>query len=120
MTDKMCLVKGNPMTKVLMAVLIFETIVAGLSIAVMIQVSDLNPGVASTVGAVLMVLSIAAAGNLRRGAPGFILGWLTQIAFVASGFLTSGMWVMAAVFGGLWVTCFILGKRLETGRDVAS
>ncbi|NLT30803.1 MAG: DUF4233 domain-containing protein [Propionibacterium sp.] len=102
------------MTKVLVAILAFEAIVVGLAVAVMIQVSDVSPAIAGVSAGVVAFLAIMAAGALRRGTPGFVLGWLTQIALIATGFLTSAMWVMAVVFGGLWLTCFILGKRLES------
>lgn len=111
--EKVSLITGNPMTKVLVAILFFEAIVVGLAVAVMIQVSDLSPVIAGLSAGVVALMAIAAAGTLRRGAIGFVLGWLTQIALVATGFLTPSMWVMAVVFGGLWLTCFILGKRLE-------
>ncbi|MGJ3509900.1 DUF4233 domain-containing protein [Enemella sp. A6] len=117
---KVSLITGNPMTKVLVAILAFEAIVVGLAVAVMVQVSDVSPVLAGISAGVVALLAIIGAGTLRRGAPGYLVGWLTQIALVATGFLTPAMWVMAVVFGGLWLTCFILGKRLESEAIMSS
>lgn len=108
----MTLQPGNPMTKVLMALLVFEVIVFGLSIATMVQVDGvaLVPAVAAGGGA--SVLAVAAAATLRRPV-GFVLGWLTQAAALGLGALTPSMFAMGGVFVLLWVITFVLGRRLD-------
>jgi hypothetical protein len=49
---------------------------------------------------------------MRRPA-GYLLGWVAQPVGVALGFLTTAMFLVGAMFLGLWVISFILGKRLD-------
>ena len=75
---------GNPMRVVLMTVLIFEVIVFGLAIPVMIFISDVPAAAAAGFGGGTAVLAVVAAGLLRTRV-GYILGWLTQLAGLALG-----------------------------------
>ncbi len=108
----MTLRPGNPMAKVLMALLIFQAIVNLLSIAGMVQVSDVEVVFASVVGLAATLLAFISAG-LMRYPVGYALGWVTQLATILLGLLTPAMWFMGAVFAFLWVVTFVLGKRLD-------
>jgi hypothetical protein len=103
----------NPMGRVLMTLLIFEAVTIGLAIPVMIMVSSTPLTVAILAGGGAAVLAVAAAGTLRRPRVGYPLGWATQAAALALGFLTFGMVLMGAMFACLWAVCFVLGRRLE-------
>lgn len=114
--------RTNPMTKVLLSVVLFEVICAGLSIPVMINVDHVALTTAVVAGGVVCLLALAATATLRVPVVGYPLGWLTQVAVVALGFLTPGMWFIGGLFGMLWVISFVLGKRLErltAERDAA-
>ena len=102
----------NPMRVVLLSVLLFEFIVYGLSIPVMILVSHVPAGMAAGFGSGAAVLALVAAGTLRRPS-GYPVGWLTQVAGVALGLLTPSMVVVGLMFAALWVVSFVLGKRLD-------
>jgi hypothetical protein len=109
---------GNPMRVVLMVVLIFEVIVFGLAIPVMIFVSNV-PGVAAAgFGGAAAVLALVAAGLLRSGV-GYVLGWLTQLAGLALGVLTSSMFIVGALLAAVWVLAFVLGKRLDSQTETS-
>jgi hypothetical protein len=109
---------GNPMRVVLMAVLIFEVIVFGLAIPVMIMISDVPPAAAAAFGGGAAVLAILAAG-LLRSRMGYILGWAAQLAGLALGFLTSTMFIVGALFAAVWVLSFVLGKRLDSRLETS-
>jgi hypothetical protein len=100
------------MRVVLLSILIFEVIVYGLSIPVMILVSDVPPGLAAGCGGAAALLALVAAAFMRRPA-GYYLGWATQPVGIALGLLTVAMFVVGTMFLGLWVLGFALGKRLE-------
>ena len=106
----------NPMRVVLLSVLIFEVIVFGLAVPVMIFNSNVALGIAVGFAGGAMVLALVAAGMLRKPA-GYVLGWLTQIVAVALGALTPTMFVVGALFAGLWLFTFVLGKRLDASRE---
>ena len=109
---------GNPMRVVLMTVLIFEMIVFGLAIPVMIFVSDVPAAAAAGFGGGAAVLALVAAGLLRSRI-GFVLGWLAQLAGLAMGLLTPSMFVVGAIMAGVWVLAFVLGKRLDSGMQTS-
>lgn len=109
---------GNPMRVVLLSILLFEVIVYGLSIPVMILVSEVPAGSAIGLGGGAALLALVAAALLRRPA-GYLVGWITQPVGVALGFLTAPMFFIGGMFLALWVISFILGKRLD-GQTAAA
>ena len=97
------------------SVLLFEAIVVMLAIPVAVTVSDVDAGVAVPVGAALMVLSLAAAGLLRRPF-GYALGWAVQVLVVASGFFVPAMFFIGGVFAALWAAAIHYGRKAEVVR----
>ena len=106
---------GNPLTKVLVALLVFEVIVFGLAIATMVQVDDVPIGIALAAGGGASVLAILAAALMRRPV-GWVLGWATQAVALALGLLTPSMFAMGGIFVVLWIITFVLGRRLDKLR----
>ena len=109
---------GNPMRVVLMAVLIFEVIVFGLAIPVMILVSGVSAAAAAGFGGGAALLALLASGLLRSRV-GYILGWAAQLAGLALGFLTTTMFIVGAVFAAVWVMSFLMGKRLDSRLEAS-
>lgn len=103
---------GNPMTKVLVSIVAFEVIVFGLAFPGMILIDHVPVATALVGTLVACALALASAVTLRRPV-GFVLGWVTQVAGVLLGLLTPWMYVMGAVFALIWLSSFILGRRLD-------
>ncbi len=110
----MTLPAGNPMVRVLQVFLLLDVIVFALVIPGMIQVSDRSLTVSVVSGGLAIAVALAAAGTIRRGRLGFALGWLTQLLGLLLGLLTPFQLITGGVFALLWVTTFVLGKRLAT------
>lgn len=108
----MKLAADNPMRTPLLIVLIFEVIVYGLSVPVMIFNSNVPGGVAGGLGGAAAALALVSAG-LMRTPVGYPAGWLTQLAGIALGFATPIMFVVGAMFAGIWIMIFVFGRRLE-------
>jgi hypothetical protein len=108
----MSLRPSNPMRVVLLSILMFEFVVYGLAIPVMILVSDVPPVYAALLGGGASLLALVAAA-LLRGPAGYLVGWLTQPVGVVLGFLTTPMFFVGGMFFGLWLIGFVLGKRLD-------
>ena len=100
------------MRVVLLSVLLFEVIVYGLAVPVMILVSHAPAVPAAFAGGGAALLALLAAGLLRRPV-GYPVAWVTQVAGIALGLLTPAMYVVGLMFTGLWVVTFVLGKRLD-------
>jgi hypothetical protein len=109
---------GNPMRVVLMTVLIFETIVFGLSAPVMILISNVSAAVAAGFAGGAALLALVAAALLRSPV-GYVLGWLAQLAGVALGLLTTSMFVVGTLLAAVWVLAFVLGKRLDSRMETS-
>jgi Protein of unknown function (DUF4233) len=109
---------GNPMRVVLQTVLIFEVIVFGLAIPVMILISGVPPAAAAGFGGGAALLALIATALLRSRV-GYLLGWLTQLAGLALGFLTATMFIVGAVFTAVWVMSFLMGKRLDSQMEAS-
>ncbi|MFW6599983.1 DUF4233 domain-containing protein [Propionibacteriaceae bacterium Y2011] len=103
----------NPMGKVMLSVVLFEILCAGLAIPVMINVEHVDTTLAVVAGSVVAALCLLATFTMRRPKIGYPTGWLAQPAFLALGLLTPSMFFVGLLFAGLWVISFVLGKRLE-------
>lgn len=114
------LTASNPMSRVMMTLLIFEAVTIGLAIPVMVMISNTPPLTAALAGGAAALLAAAATGMLRRRPQiGYPLGWATQLAALALGLLTFGMVLMGAMFACLWTVSFVLGRRLETQQSAS-
>jgi Protein of unknown function (DUF4233) len=109
---------GNPMRVVLQTVLIFEVIVFGLAIPVMILISGVPAAAAAGFASGAALLALLSAGLLRSRV-GYILGWVAQLAGLALGFLTTTMFVVGAIFAAVWVMSFVMGKRLDSRMETS-
>ena len=107
---------GNPMRVVLQTVLIFEVIVFGLAIPVMILISGVPAAVAAGFGSGAALLALLSAGLLRSRV-GYLLAWFAQLAGLALGFLTAAMFIVGALFTAVWVMSFVMGKRLDSRME---
>ncbi|AXE39157.1 DUF4233 domain-containing protein [Acidipropionibacterium virtanenii] len=105
----------NPMVSPLAATLTFEAVVFVLAVPGMIFISELPAGPAIGAGALGIVLCLAALAGLRHGW-GYPVGWLTQAVAVAMGLLTPMMYLVGAIFAVIWVSTFVLGRRLQSRR----
>ena len=109
------LAPGNPMARVLMALLVFEAVVFGLAVPGMVVVHGVPIATAGAAAGSAALLALVAAGTLRRPI-GYVLGWATQVLGVALGVLTAWMFVLGGLFALLWVVTFVLGRRLQAAR----
>ena len=102
----------NPMIMVVRATLAFEMVAFALSIPVMTQVSQ-RPGLtAALAGGGSALLALVAAGTVRK-VWGWAIAWLVQLLGIGLGVLTPGMFAVGGLFAVLFVTTFVLGKRLQ-------
>lgn len=101
------------------ALLGLEAIVVLLATLAAVTTTDLAPALGWAGGGLLALLCVAAAGTLRRGSVGLILGSVAQVLAVASGFLVPVMFFLGAVFAGLWIMAVVLGRRIEAVQAVS-
>lgn len=108
----MRLAVDNPMNRAVMSVLIFEVIVFWLGFPGMIMLDHIPVLWAALACGGASLLAIAATATLKRPI-GYPLAWLTQIVAVLLGLLTPMMFGAGGIFALIFVTCFVLGKKIE-------
>jgi hypothetical protein len=99
-------------------VLALEAVTLGLTTPVLITIADVSTGVALAIGLGLAVVCLLTAGLLRHEWA-YWLGWVVQGAAVAVGFVIGVMFFLGAVFGLLWATAYLLGRKIERERAAA-
>lgn len=98
------------------SVLVFEAVVMGLFIPVAYFTGrGLEGSAAAWIGAGLVLLCLVAAGMVTRPG-GIALGWVVQVLVIACGFLVPDMFVMGAIFAGLWWAAVHYGRKVDTMR----
>lgn len=94
------------------SVLVIEGIVLGLSTIVLVTVEGVSRGLAFAIGLGLALAALVIAGLL--GAEwAYYAGFALQVAAVALGFVVTVMFVLGLIFGGLWTTAYVLGRKIE-------
>lgn len=107
-------------------VLGFETIVVFLAALVIWGLAPtedgtwgLPPWVALAAGGVILLLLVLTIALLRyRWA--YWLGWAIQAIVFAAGLLNPAMYVVGALFGGMWVYCMVAGSRIDREQAAAA
>jgi Protein of unknown function (DUF4233) len=102
----------SPRRTMCAAVLGFECVVLGLMTPVLITVESLSRNVGLSLGLGLAATALVIAALLRFEV-GYVAGFALQIAAIAVGFLVPVMFVLGLIFGALWTTSYLLGKRIE-------
>jgi hypothetical protein len=95
------------------SVLVFEAIVVALFIPVAYFTGrGLSGSTAAWLGAGLVLLCIVAAAMVGRSW-GVTLGWVVQVLVLACGFLVWDMFILGAIFTGLWWAAIHYGRKVE-------
>ena len=76
------------------------------------DLSSLSLGAALGISAALAVGCLLAAGMLRTRA-GYVLGSVLQVLIIGYGFWLHTMFVVGALFAGLWIFSLVAGTRAE-------
>ena len=79
----------------------------------------LPPWVALVAGGVVILGLIVTIGLLRFPW-GFWLGWALQAVIIASGFLNPAMFIIGAIFGGMWWYGMHAGARIDRTRTATA
>ncbi|MFG3494123.1 DUF4233 domain-containing protein [Streptomyces sp. NPDC047928] len=95
--------------------LIGEFFVIGFAGLVAMKDDSLAMGTVWTVCGIAMLLTVLLCGVITR--PGGVqLGWVLQVALIASGFIVPIMFFLGAVFAGLWWASVHFGRKIDEAK----
>jgi hypothetical protein len=94
------------------SVLVMESFVMGF--ALLLAMKD-HPSPALIYGAVIAIICLLVPGLLKKKI-GWILGWILQVAILGYGFVVTSMFIVGAIFLGLWIAAILVGKKGEAAR----
>lgn len=100
------------------ATLSLEAIALALTTPVLILVAEVGRSTALGAGLGLALLAVVAAASLRSPI-GFGLGHLVQVGALALAILLTSMVLLGLVFTALWITSYLLGRRIDLDRGTA-
>ncbi|GAA1061376.1 DUF4233 domain-containing protein [Agromyces bracchium] len=64
----------------------------------------------------VVILGLVITIPLLRYGWAYVLGWALQVLLILSGLLNPAMFVVGALFGGMWAYCMIVGARIDRAR----
>ena len=94
------------------SVLVMESLVMGF--ALLLAMKDHSSSVL-IIGAVIAIACLLTPGLLKKKF-GWVLGWILQAALLAFGFVVTSMFLVGAIFLGLWIAAILVGKKGEAAR----
>ncbi len=94
------------------SVLGLEAIVLGLTSIVLISIENASLGVGLGIGLGLAAAALLIAGSLRFE-PSYYAGFAIQVAALALAAVMPVMIILGLVFGALWTSAYLLGKKIE-------
>lgn len=92
--------------------LLLEAVMVFFLVLVVFGLRVLAPAVAFGGGAALFALLLVD-GRLVRWPVGVWIGWMLQAVLIAVGILVPLMYFIGALFLGIWIYCFVVGRRLD-------
>jgi hypothetical protein len=95
--------------------LIGEAFVIGLAGLVAMNLSGYSKGTVWAVSGVAMALCVLLCAMVTRPG-GVAVGWVLQIALVASGFVVPTMFFLGAVFAALWWAAVHFGRKIDIAK----
>ncbi|MFE2280761.1 DUF4233 domain-containing protein [Streptomyces sp. NPDC059454] len=95
--------------------LIGEFFIIGFAGLVAMKDADLSTGTVWTVCGIAMFLCVALCGVITRPG-GVTLGWVLQIALIASGVFVPMMFFMGALFALLWWASVHFGRKVDEAK----
>jgi hypothetical protein len=98
-------------------VLGFELVIVFLGGLTIFGLNAVEPREIGIVIGVSLAGVIIVALSLMRTPVGIPLGWATQGGMLATGFLVPALFIVGALFFGLWIYCMVVGGRMDRERN---
>ena len=94
------------------AVLTMEVLVMGFAVLLASKDSSRQALLIGGAIALLLIISI----GLLRTKIGWVLGSVLQLTMIGYGFVVTPLFFLGTLFGGLWVSAIVVGRKGEAAR----
>ena len=78
------------------------------------------PPLEAFVGGAALVILLALASRIVRYPWGVWVGWVLQVALLATGILLPALYIAAALFVAMWIFCFVRARQIEHANRASS
>ena len=85
-----------------------------MAFAILLAMGE-NSGAVLTFGGMIAILLLLNAGLMKKKI-GWILGSILQVAMISFGYFVTSMYFVGALFAGLWIAAFLVGRKGEAIR----
>ena len=75
------------------------------------------PPVAAFGGGAVLVILLALTTRIVRYSWGVWVGWVLQVALLATGILLPVLYIVAAVFVAMWIFCFVRARQIDRANS---
>ena len=85
-----------------------------MSFAVLLAMGE-HSGLVLSLGGLIAILLLLTAGLMKKKI-GWVIGSILQIAMISYGYIVTSMYFMGALFTGLWIAAYVVGRKGEAIR----
>lgn len=101
------------MSRVAATMLTVEAVIVMLAIPAAVAVADVAAEVAIPAGVAVGLALLVAAGLVRRGRVGYLVGSVLQVLVLGTGFIVPVMFFLGGLFALLWLVLMRIGPEVE-------
>ena len=76
------------------------------------------PPLEAFLGGAVLALLLAATTRIVRYSWGVWVGWVLQAVLIATGILLPALYIVAAVFVGMWIFCFVRARQIDRANSL--
>ena len=74
-----------------------------------------HSGLVLSLGGLISILLLLTAGLMKKKI-GWVIGSILQVAMISYGYFVYSMYFMGALFAGLWIAAYVVGRKGEAIR----
>jgi len=94
------------------SVLAMESFV--MAFAILLAMGE-HSGLVLSFGGLVAILLLLTAGLMKKKI-GWVIGSILQVAMISYGYFVYSMYFMGALFAGLWIAAYVVGRKGEAIR----
>jgi hypothetical protein len=112
--------RARSLTESLLSIVLALEAVLVFFIALTVYGLHALPPLEAFVGGAALAILLALATRVVRYPWGVWVGWVLQVALLATGILLPALYIAAAIFVAMWIFCFVRARQIDRANLVSS